>query len=146
MKNQPIVFNNRFFRILARQLEPQGKTDTPGKITFRLGLAVSKRVSKKAVERNRIKRQIRAAFLSWQKQYKHLEKVSAEQTDDRPMTAKEQETIDLIVIAFAQAADVEARILSQSVNELLQRVSKRVDELLQAELSTKPQPVQTEPK
>ncbi len=53
--SKPVVSSDRFFRVLAK------KNQTGP----RLGLAVSKKVDKRAVERNRIKRNVRESFRHW---------------------------------------------------------------------------------
>jgi len=50
---QPLASRDAFFRVLAR---PSGRAEA------RLGLAVSRRVSPKAVDRNRLKRLVRESF------------------------------------------------------------------------------------
>jgi len=55
VKSKPVVCNDRFFRVLSQK----------GSSGLRLGLAVSKKVDKRAVERNRIKRNIREVFRHW---------------------------------------------------------------------------------
>ncbi len=54
-KSKPVVSNDRFFRVLAKKTAAQ----------TRLGLVVSKKVDKRAVERNRIKRMVREVFRHW---------------------------------------------------------------------------------
>jgi ribonuclease P protein component len=70
----------------------------------RLGLAVSKRVDKKAVGRNRIKRMIRESFRYHQEQLKGL---------------------DLVVIARAGAKQAENEALRSSLARLWQLVVQR---------------------
>lgn len=68
----------------------------------RVAQSVSKRVSKRAVQRNRIKRQIRTAF----RQHRHL-----------------LPPLDLLVIARQGAATVDNQILAGDLAALLHRVS-----------------------
>lgn len=49
---RPVVVNDRLFRVYARALGP----------SVRLGLAISRKAAPRAVDRNRIKRQIREVF------------------------------------------------------------------------------------
>jgi ribonuclease P protein component len=87
--------SDRLFTILSR---------TNDKPYGRLGLAVSKRVDKKAVGRNRIKRQIRESFRYSQEQLKGL---------------------DLVVIARAGAKQAGNDALSCALARLWQAVVKR---------------------
>jgi len=57
-RSKPVVSNDRFFRVLSKKT-----ADQP-----RLGLVVSKKVDKRAVERNRIKRMVREVFRQWSDQ------------------------------------------------------------------------------
>lgn len=54
-KAKPVVSSDRFFRVLGTS-SPRGP---------RLGLAISRKVDKRAVVRNRIKRVIRETFRHW---------------------------------------------------------------------------------
>jgi len=81
---------DRYFRVHAR---PNGRE------YVRLGLAVSRRVDKRAVERNRLKRLIRDSFRLKQK----------ELATDRGL--------DIVVVALTGAAAAERQILSQSLAE-----------------------------
>lgn len=49
---RPVVYNDRLFRVYARVLGSAS----------RLGLAISRKAAPRAVDRNRIKRQVREAF------------------------------------------------------------------------------------
>lgn len=84
--------SDRLFTILSR---------TSDKPYGRLGLAVSKRVDKKAVGRNRIKRLVRESFRHHQEQLKGL---------------------DLVVIARAGAQQAENKALRSSLARLWQLV------------------------
>jgi ribonuclease P protein component len=68
----------------------------------RLGMAVSRRVSKRAVDRNRIRRQIRETFRLWR---------------DRlaPM--------DYVVVVRSAARDADRRVLRDKLEQLWQRFS-----------------------
>jgi len=65
-------------------------------------MAVSRRVSKKAVDRNRIRRQIRESFRLWR---------------DR------LETRDYVVVARSAARDADRRVLREKLEQLWQRFS-----------------------
>ncbi len=54
-RSKPVVSSDRFFRVLGKKSAAQA----------RLGLVVSKKVDKRAVERNRIKRMVREIFRDW---------------------------------------------------------------------------------
>lgn len=68
----------------------------------RLGLAVSKRVSKRAVDRNRIKRQIRESF-------RHMR--------------HELPAVDILVMAREQACDADTASLRRDLMRLWQRLA-----------------------
>jgi ribonuclease P protein component len=85
---QPKRQSDRYFTILSRS-----NSETHG----RLGLAVSKRVDKRAVGRNRIKRMIRESFRAHQQQLKGL---------------------DLVVIAKPPARHADNAALSGSLEKL----------------------------
>ncbi|WP_424946803.1 ribonuclease P protein component [Candidatus Spongiihabitans sp.] len=70
----------------------------------RLGLAVSRRVSKKAVQRNRIKRQIRESFR---------------------LRLVELPTIDLVVVAKAGGAEQANQALRRELDKLWYRAAER---------------------
>ncbi len=92
------VFDNRFrlhSKYFSFHLLPNNHS------FHRLGLAVSKKVSKKAVQRNRIKRQIRESFRNFQ------------------FIAKQQEKVvgfDFVVVAKATASRAENAILKQELD------------------------------
>ena len=95
---QPVVRSNRLFRVLAAySTHPQS----------RLGLAVSRRVDKRAVARNSIKRQVREAF---RQQVAHAEPVA----------------LDLVVIARSGAGTARraelraaaARLMAELFNDM----------------------------
>ena len=94
---------DRFFRILAR---PSAKPET------RLGMAVSKKVDKTAVGRNRIKRQVRESFRHW--------RVSL-------MTNSEQ-ALDIVVLARPASATICNEQLLSSLEKhwpLVQRLTEK---------------------
>ena len=78
----------------------------------RLGLAVSRKVSKRAVDRNRIKRQIRESFRA------HRASM-AEAGSDRPLRG-----LDMVVVARSSANQAENRKLRRELDRLLRRVEK----------------------
>jgi len=92
---------DRFFRVLAR---PSDKPET------RLGMAVSKKVDKSAVGRNRIKRQVRESFRHWRASL---------------MPGSEQ-TLDIVVLARPASATICNEQLLSSLEKhwpLLQRLT-----------------------
>ncbi|NBB91773.1 MAG: ribonuclease P protein component [Gammaproteobacteria bacterium] len=68
----------------------------------RLGIAVSRRVSKRAVDRNRIKRQVRETFRLWRDKL---------------------ESLDYVVVARSAARDADRRVLKEQLEQLWQRFS-----------------------
>ena len=87
--------SDRYFTLLARvNAKPCG----------RLGLAVSKRVDKRAVGRNRIKRMIRESFRHHQEQLVGL---------------------DLVVVARPASGQAANDVLRRSLDQLLQRLTRR---------------------
>jgi len=70
----------------------------------RLGLAVSRKVSKHAVERNRIKRQVRDAF-------RHFQLTSSDETGVKGK-------LDMVVVAKPAAAGAEASFLRQELDKM----------------------------
>ena len=70
----------------------------------RLGMAVSRRVSKRAVDRNRIRRQIRESFRLWRSRL-------------LPM--------DYVVVARSAARDADRRVLREQLEQLWQRFSEQ---------------------
>jgi len=87
----PVARSNRLFRVLAvRSAHSQS----------RLGLAVSRRVDKRAVVRNSIKRQVRAAF-------------------QHQVESHEPVALDLVVIARAAAAGAGGAELRQAAGRLM---------------------------
>jgi ribonuclease P protein component len=91
-----------FFRILARP-------SSSG--TARLGMAVSKKVHKSAVVRNRIKRVIRESFRVWR-------------TGQDSARAK---PLDIVVLARPAAVKAENRQLTESLAVHWNRIEKAVD-------------------
>ncbi|MYD78923.1 MAG: ribonuclease P protein component [Gammaproteobacteria bacterium] len=85
--------SNRHFRILVRYKHDQSDS--------RIGIIVSRRVSRKAVNRNRIKRQLREAFRLNRHKLKNM---------------------DLIVIAHRICETATNDELSGSVNKLLRKL------------------------
>ena len=73
----------------------------------RLGLAVSRKVSKRAVDRNRIKRQIRESFRGYRS------------SGDQPIRG-----LDMVVVARASANQAENVELRRELDRLLERVSR----------------------
>jgi len=69
----------------------------------RLGMAVSRRVSTRAVVRNRVRRQIRESFRLWRDQLRAL---------------------DYVVVARSAAATADRRTLRASLDQLWQRFSE----------------------
>lgn len=69
----------------------------------RLGITVSRRVSKRAVDRNRIRRQIRESFRLWRNRL-------------APM--------DYVVVARTAARDADRRVLREQLEQLWQRFSE----------------------
>ncbi len=67
-RSKPVVSSDRFFRVL-------GIKTTNGQ---RLGLAVSKKVDKRAVVRNRIKRIVRETFRHWCAQTEQTQQIGAD--------------------------------------------------------------------
>ena len=102
------VFNNRkrvgghFFTI------HQLPNDTG---IHRLGLAVSRKVSKRAVDRNRIKRQIRESFRRLRAGVAQCES---------PHTG-----LDMVVVAKTSAKQAENRALSRELDRLFGRVAEK---------------------
>lgn len=70
-------------------------------VTARLGMAVSRKVSVRAVERNRIKRQVRECFRHARGQLPRA---------------------DILVIAFREAAGQPAGVLREELDQLLARI------------------------
>lgn len=68
----------------------------------RLGIAVSRRVSKRAVDRNRIKRQVRESFRLWRDKL---------------------EPMDYVVVARSAARVADRRVLREQLEQLWQRFS-----------------------
>jgi len=93
--NQHKRVSNRFFRILVRF-----KRDQPN---ARIGIIVSRRVSRKAVNRNRIKRQVREAFR---------------------LNRQGLENVDLVVIAHHSCETASNGELYTNLIKLLQRLEK----------------------
>ena len=91
---QPVVRSNRFFRVLAAR-SPRANS--------RLGLAVSRRVDKRAVARNSIKRQVREAFR-------------------RQVQSAEPVALDLVVIARSAARGATKAELRQAAGRLMDAV------------------------
>ena len=69
----------------------------------RLGMAVSRRVSKRAVDRNRIRRQIRESFRLWRNRL---------------------EAMDYVVVARSAARQADRRALRDKLEQLWQRFSE----------------------
>lgn len=76
----------------------------------RLGLAVSKRVSKKAVERNRIKRQIRESFRA-----------------NQLMLSSAGGSVDCVVVSRASGAEQPNRILKKDLDSLWNRANLKCE-------------------
>ena len=91
-----------FFRVIARPSEGG---------SARLGMAVSKKVHKSAVVRNRIKRVIRESFRSWR----------AGQEDCLDMG------LDIVVLARPASAKAENQQLSDALSAHWNRVGKAVN-------------------
>ena len=92
-----------FFRILARP-------STAG--SARLGMAVSKKVHKSAVVRNRIKRVVRESFRAW--------RAGLEGVTELPL--------DIVVLARPAAARSDNRQLSESLALHWKRIGPSVDQ------------------
>tara|TARA_Y100001933_G_scaffold200553_1_gene201854 strand:- start:323 stop:700 length:378 start_codon:yes stop_codon:yes gene_type:complete len=92
------VESNRYFRIhWAERSEPEHPS-APGSPTgARLGLAIAKRVARRAVDRNRIRRIARETFRQRRRQL-------------RP--------VDFIVLAKPQATDADSRTLKLALEQL----------------------------
>ena len=86
-------YSNQFFRILVRYKQDQLDT--------RLGIIVSRRVSRKAVNRNRIKRQVREAFRQNRRNLKN---------------------VDMVVIAHRSCESATNSELYENMNKLLRRL------------------------
>ena len=78
------------------------EASSTGRDTARVGLAVSRRVSKRAVVRNRIKRQVRESFRKLRLQLPHL---------------------DVMVVARGSAASQDNAILRADLDRLWQRLA-----------------------
>ena len=78
----------------------------------RLGLAVSKKVSKKAVERNRIKRQLRDSFRHFQSSLGEIGGIEA--------------GIDFVAVAKPAAARADNATLRQEVDRLWRKAASRL--------------------
>lgn len=77
-----------------------------GALNARVGLAISKKVDKRAVVRNRIKRQVRESFRQ------HLQELPP---------------ADFVVMANAAAADASGARIRDSLNAHWQRLARRLD-------------------
>jgi len=78
----------------------------------RLGMAVSRRVSKRAVERNRIRRQIRETFRLQRPNLPHC---------------------DILIIARTSAATTDSRILRAELTDLWRKLAAQADRIAAAE-------------
>lgn len=92
-----------FFRILAR---PSNTGAT------RLGMAVSKKVHKSAVVRNRIKRVVRESFRAWQ----------------AGQVSPPDKALDIVVLARPASATQDNRILFSSLAGHWGRIGESVDQ------------------
>ena len=91
-----------FFRVIARPSDGG---------TARLGMAVSKKVHKSAVVRNRIKRLVRESFRSWRAGQEHS-------LDNR---------LDIVVLARPASAKAENQQLSDALTVHWKRIGKAVN-------------------
>ncbi|MGI9318124.1 MAG: ribonuclease P protein component [bacterium] len=83
----------------------------------RLGLAVSRKVSKKAVQRNRIKRQVRESFrcLQWRSKY--------QASNGEPAAV----ALDIVVVAKATAVNGQNTELRQELDQLWMKAIKKCE-------------------
>ena len=95
-----VVSSDRFFRIIARPCE-RGES--------RLGMAVSRKVDKHAVGRNRIKRVVRESFRHWRKDLK-----------EQAGTA-----LDIVVLARPGSATICKKQLFQSLEQHWPTLARR---------------------
>ena len=100
------VFNNRK-RVGGRFFTIHQLPNDAG--MHRLGLAVSRKVSKRAVERNRIKRQIRESF----REYRNV---------DKPV-GRQSRCKDMVVVARSSARGAENAELRRELDRLWTRVT-----------------------
>ncbi len=97
--------NDAFFRIMARPSARQAS---------RLGLAVSRKVDRRAVGRNRIKRIVRESFRRW-----------------RALDAAGGPALDIVVLARPAAADADNQRLFSSLDHPWAALSRQVNRRFQ---------------
>ena len=95
-----VASSDRFFRIIAR---PSGSGE------FRLGMAVSRKVDKHAVGRNRIKRVVRESFRHWR-------------TD---LKKQHGTALDIVVLARPDSATICKKQLFQSLDQHWPTLARR---------------------
>ena len=95
---QPIRSFDEYFRVMARVNDAR---------QHRLGMAVSKKACDRAVDRNRIKRVVRENFRSIM------------------VGAAANETLDIVVLPTAMAANQTNKILDQSLSNHWQRLTRK---------------------
>lgn len=100
---RPVVSTDRYFRVLARRSDGDGP---------RLGMAVSRRVDRKATERNRIKRIVRESF---RRHFAADRSDASGQVESRP-------AVDIVVLPTSGCATISNAQLFRSLETHWARV------------------------